>query len=381
MISIVFYTNFINHHQLLLADELYLLTNHNFFLVEIQPMFEWLKKNGYSDFSSRPYVIQAWKDNIQRQKAWELCVSADVALFGADSLNYQVERAKSGKLSFEVSERWLKRGLINVFSPRLLKNMWFYHTLFYRKPVYKLCSSAYAAGDQYKLHSYRDKCYKWGYFTKVEDLDIAAVVENRSCSSIKIMWCSRFIKWKHPEMPIKLAAKLKEKGYDFVIDMYGSGSLLEEAKSLANRLEVKDYVNFCGNLPNEQILQQMRLHDIFLFTSDKNEGWGAVANEAMSNGCVLVASDEIGSIPFLVEDDVNGCIYKSGNLVSLTEKVEHLISSPEDRKRVAINAYNTLMNIWSPKNAAENLLTLIDDLNQGRDSSILEGPCSIALPI
>lgn len=381
MISIVFYTNFINHHQLLLADELYLLTNHNFFLVEIQPMFEWLKKNGYSDFSSRPYVIQAWKDNIQRQKAWKLCVSADVALFGADSLNYQVERAKSGKLSFEVSERWLKRGLINVFSPRLLKNMWFYHTLFYKKPVYKLCSSAYAAGDQYKLHSYRDKCYKWGYFTKVEDLDIAAVVENRTCSSIKIMWCSRFIKWKHPEMPIKLAAKLKDKGYDFVIDMYGCGSLLQNAKLLANRLKVKDYVNFCGNLPNEQILQQMRLHDIFLFTSDKNEGWGAVANEAMSNGCVLVASNEIGSIPFLVEDDVNGCIYKSGNLVSLTEKVEYLISSPEDRKRVAMNAYNTLKNIWSPKNAAENLLTLIDDLNQGRDSSILEGPCSIALPI
>ncbi|MBQ3176008.1 MAG: glycosyltransferase [Bacteroidales bacterium] len=379
--SIVFYTNFINHHQLLLADELYLLTNHNFFLVEIQPMFEWLKKNGYSDFSSRPYVIQAWKDNIQRQKAWKLCVSADVALFGADSLNYQVERAKSGKLSFEVSERWLKRGLINVFSPRLLKNMWFYHTLFYKKPVYKLCSSAYAAGDQYKLHSYRDKCYKWGYFTKVEDLDIAAVVENRTCSSIKIMWCSRFIKWKHPEMPIKLAAKLKDKGYDFVIDMYGCGSLLQNAKLLANRLKVKDYVNFCGNLPNEQILQQMRLHDIFLFTSDKNEGWGAVANEAMSNGCVLVASNEIGSIPFLVEDDVNGCIYKSGNLVSLTEKVEYLISSPEDRKRVAMNAYNTLKNIWSPKNAAENLLTLIDDLNQGRDSSILEGPCSIALPI
>ena len=54
-------------------------------------------------------------------------------------------------------------------------------------------------------------------------------------------------------------------------------------------------------MPNAKILQEMRKHEIFLFTSDRNEGWGAVSNESMSNGCMLVGSDGIGSIPFLVK--------------------------------------------------------------------------------
>ncbi len=36
---------------------------------------------------------------------------------------------------------------------------------------------------------------------------------------------------------------------------------------------------------------------------------GAVANEAMANGCVVVGSHEIGSIPYLIQDLSNGlCI-------------------------------------------------------------------------
>lgn len=380
--KIVFVSNFINHHQSLCADELFRLTKGNYAFIETMPMFEWLKSGGYEDYSSRPYVIQAWKDPEAKRLADELCTSADIAIFGADSLDYEVMRAKSThKVSFEASERWLKKGILNFLSPRLIRNMWYYHTLFHKKPIYKLCSSAYAAGDQYKMFSYRDRCFKWGYFTKVEEYDIMESLEVRRKGDFKLMWCARFLKWKHPELPVKLAAVLKARGYDFTLDMYGSGTKLEETKALAEKLGVADLVKFCGNLPNEQILSHMRNHDIFLFTSDRNEGWGAVANEAMSNGCVLVASDAIGSVPYLVKDGENGCVFKSADLESLTAKVEYLLNHPEEMRRMAINGYYTMRNVWSPQNAARNLLQLIDDLQNGRDTSVVEGPCSKALPL
>ena len=379
--QIVFYTNFINHHQVLVADELYRLSGSQYRFIETMPMFDWLKKGGYEDYSSRPYVLQAWKDDASRKKAEELCVNADVAIFGADSLEYQIMRAKTGKLSFEVSERWLKKGILNLLSPRLLRNMWYYHTLFRKKPVYKLCSSAYAAGDQYKMLSYKDRCYKWGYFTRVDDYDIEASLDKRKDSVFRLMWCARFLKWKHPEMAIKLAARLKAKGYTFTLDMYGSGVELERMQLLARQLDVTDVVQFCGNLPNDQILEQMRCHDIFLFTSDRNEGWGAVANEAMSNGCVLVGSDAIGSVPFLVKDGENGCVFKSCNLDSLMNKVEYLLNNRTEIRRLAVNGYLTMKTVWSPENAARNLMTLIDDLRNGRDTSVADGPCSKALPL
>ncbi len=379
--NIAFYTNFINHHQVLLADELYQLSGGQYRFVETMPMFDWLKSGGYDDFSSRPYVLQAWKDDASKKKAEELCVNADVAIFGADSLDYQIIRAKTGKLSFEASERWLKKGILNLLSPRLLRNMWYYHTLFRKKPVYKLCSSAYAAGDQYKMFSYKDRCYKWGYFTRVDDYDIEASLDNRQATEFHLMWCARFLKWKHPEMAIKLAARLKAKGYAFTLDMYGSGVELERMQLLARQLEVTDVVRFCSNLPNDQILEQMRCHDIFLFTSDRNEGWGAVANEAMSNGCVLVASDAVGSVPFLVKDGENGCVFKSCDLDSLMNKVEYLLNNRTEIRRLAVNGYLTMKTVWSPENAARNLMTLIDDLRNGRDTSVADGPCSKALPL
>lgn len=35
-----------------------------------------------------------------------------------------------------------------------------------------------------------------------------------------------------------------------------------------------------------------------------------------------------------------------------------------------------MLNMWSPKKAAEALLTLINDLQNNRECSILNGPCS-----
>lgn len=382
--TIVFFSNYINHHQVNVAEEFYRLTGGNYYFIETTPVPEFRKKLGYPDFSSKPYVVQAWKNERAMQYAERLCVEADVALFGgATVLRFLVKRAKTGKISFEVTERWLKRGFVNILSPRLLKNIWYYHTLFKYKPVYKLCSSAFGAADQYKLFSYKNKCYKWGYFTKVDnEFEVETLKQDVSTSgSTVLMWCARFLKWKHPELPIKMAARLKAKGYKFILNMYGSGEEYDNSVALAKELNVDDVVKFCGNVPNEQILEAMRHHEIFLFTSDKNEGWGAVANESMSNGCVLVGSDAIGSVPFLLKDGENGCIFKSCNLDSLTEKVEWLLNNPKERYRLAVNGYNTMKNVWSPANAAKNLLQLVDDIKNERDCSINEGPCSKAYPI
>ena len=395
---IAYFSNFLNHHQKLVADELASTEGIDYIFVETVPMYDWLKKGGYTDYSQVSYVLRAWENEENRQKAIELAKTADVALFGGPEVLYlEVIRAKNtDKISFEVSERWLKRGWLNLLSPRLIKSLCYYRILFWRKPFYKLCASAFGASDQYKLHTYKNRCYKWGYFTTVDkNFDVKASQNVRSSETTSLMWCSRFLKCKHPELPILMAKRLKEKGYRFSLDMFGSGEKLKEAKRLASDLGVTDMITFKGNMPNAKILQEMRKHEIFLFTSDRNEGWGAVSNESMSNGCILVGSDGIGSIPFLVEDGVSGITFKSANtdsgfigeklqidekaLSSLTEKVELLLNHPIERKQIAIQGYENMRDVWSPANAAKHLLLLIDDLQKGRDCSISHGPCSKAI--
>lgn len=191
---------------------------------------------------------------------------------------------------------------------------------------------------------------------------------------------------KHPELVIELADRLKKDGYDVAIDMYGDEPSSpcrntyprKKLLALIDKLDVADIVTLKGNRPNSDILKAMQEGDIFLFTSDRLEGWGAVANESMANGCVLVASDAIGSTRYLVKHKETGMIYRSCDLNSLYEQVRYLLDNPDVRKQIAKAGRESMVKLWSPANAAKSLLKLIENIQVEHKTSVVEGPCSKA---
>lgn len=78
--------------------------------------------------------------------------------------------------------------------------------------------------------------------------------------------------------------------------------------------------------------------DIFVFTSDRNEGWGASLNEAMSSGCACVVSDAIGSSHFLINNEVNGLLFKNKRLSSLQLQIQRLLDDDMLRKKYHLMA-------------------------------------------
>lgn len=391
--KLVFYSVVLNQHQAPVADEFWELTEHQYAFVELINLCD--TKGGSADYSKRPYLIRAWESPEAYAKAMELARTAECCVFGGvDALPFQKERMRHGLLSFDMGERWLKKGWKSLASPRLLRWLSAYYLGGWsNKPLYKLCMSAFAAGDHYKLGSFKGKCYKWGYFTEISS-NIKTSEIKKPSETIKLMWCARFIDWKHPELAIECAKRLKADGYIFELNMYGDGPLRERIVKLAvscglDTIDLTDSINhkpltinppiiFHGNVPNEQIHQAMRDNDIFLFTSDRGEGWGAVANEAMSEGCCLIGSDEIGAVPYLVNHNTNGLIFNSKSPDDLYSKVRLLLDNLDNRVRMAIQGQKDMQTLWNPRHAAESLLQLIKDLREGRDTSIEEGPCSKA---
>ena len=55
-----------------------------------------------------------------------------------------------------------------------------------------------------------------------------------------------------------------------------------------------------------------------------------------------------------------------------------MIYHKEERKQISIKAYNTMNNLWSPKQAAERFLKLAECLSKGMETPFIEGPCSKA---
>lgn len=381
----VFYSVVLNHHQAPVADEFYKLLGNEYCFVELINLGD--TKGASADYSKRPYLLRAWESAEAHEKAMELARTAECCVFaGNDSLPFEKERMKLGLLSFEMGERWLKNGCKSFASPRL----WLWLKAYYlggwkHKPLYKLCCSAFCAQDHYKMGTFIGKAYKWGYFTSISSNDDDTLrydYDNHfSCGSedfVRLMWCARMIDWKHPELAIQLAERLRKEGYTFHLDLYGDGVMRNSLEDNVKCLGLSDCISFHGNIPNDQIHQAMRDHDIFLFTSDRGEGWGAVANEAMSEGCLLVGSDEIGAVPYLVKDGENGLIFKSRDADSLYEKVVWAIEHPNECLTMRKAAKQSMQNVWSPENAAKSFLQLIDNLNQRRDTPFASGPCSKA---
>ena len=88
---------------------------------------------------------------------------------------------------------------------------------------------------------------------------------------------------------------LRDLGYDFCLDIVGDGPLKDKLSEMVKELSLADVVNLTGGKDPKEVLSYMRGADIFLFTSNYLEGWGAVVNEAMQSGCAVVASGEAGA--------------------------------------------------------------------------------------
>ena len=93
------------------------------------------------------------------------------------------------------------------------------------------------------------------------------------------------------------------------LNMIGAGELEKELKAFARTNSMDDYVTFYGFLSPEEVRDKMEESDLFFFTSNHLEGWGAVVTEAMNSMCAVAAGTMAGAAPYLIKDGENGVLY------------------------------------------------------------------------
>ena len=373
--NLIFLSNYYNHHQEPLCRALAAQPGVRFrFLAygEISPE----RRKMWGEMREPPDFVRVPRTQEERACAAREILQADAILVGSAPQSLLDDRLRAGRLILRYQERPLKNGTEPMkFLPRMLKwRRWNPPG----KPVYLLCASAYAAGDYAKMGLFRGKAYKWGYFPQTLSYDRESLLSQKEPGSI--LWAGRFLDWKHPDDAIRLAARLRDAGHAFTLRMAGSGPLEPKLHQLIAQNGLDAQVRLLGSLSPEQVRREMERSAIFLFTSDRYEGWGAVLNEAMNSGCAVVASDAAGSTPYPVNDGVNGCVYPSGNGDELYGNAARLLAHPSERERMGKNAYETITDTWNAQAAAGRLCELIWAILAGDLSPepYLEGPCSHA---
>lgn len=365
MFKLVFVSNYLNHHQIPFCNAMYELLKGEFVFIQTEPMEQERVQMGWQTVGECPYLKLYYEEP---QGCKELIQSADVVLYGGtDEECYIQERLKEGKAVVRYSERLYKTGQWKAVSPRGLVKKYQDHTRYRGNNVYLLCSGAYVPSDFHIVKAYPGKMFCWGYFPATKRYDVDKLLEQKGYEQggkkvPYLLWAARFIDWKHPELPLQTAKYLKDRGIDFHMDIVGGGALESDVKKLWEELDLEECVTLVGFQTPDEVRARMEKADIYLLTSDRNEGWGAVANESMNSGCALVVNHMVGAAPYLVRQEENGFLYRDGDNTMLYGTVEKLVQDKELRKRIGKAAYQTITETWNAENAAAELVKLIEQV-------------------
>lgn len=379
--KVIFFSNYINHHQLPLAYAFNRIPGVNYIFVATTPFNEKRAQMGYRDENERyDFVLRAYENKRNESLAYQLAKEADIVIVGSAHDSYMMERLKAGKVTFHTSERYFKKGLNIKTFPRYFASAMKHIRPYQNLPLYYLCSSAYTAKDVNTFTSFKNRCFKWAYFTEISENRKNALLEKKEQNKIPvILWAGRFLPWKHPDAAIRVAKRLREEGYDFQMNIVGGGEMEKQLKELSEESNLSENIQFLGFLPPETVRCYMEKSDIFLFTSDFNEGWGAVLNEAMSSGCASIASHACGSSPFLIRDGENGYLYQNDHEDQLFRRTALLLKDTLNRRKLGIQAYQDMCDVWNPRVASERLIKLYETINNGEEAFLYkDGPCSPA---
>lgn len=363
-ISLTITSNFINHYSLALALE---LKKHfsDFHFVVKEKLPEDRKRLGFDNLDNYDFIVKEYE---QQDKVQELFDNSDVVITDYTYNKYVSNRLKQNKIMFVDSERLFKD---DNFIKTVLRYGFYFNNYRKYKNANLLCISAYAASDYNNVGLFKDRTYQWGYFSKAIEYNIDNLLENKKKNSI--IWAGRLIDWKHPDKAIKIAKRLKDNGYDFELNIIGNGNQESLLKDMIKHQNLEDCAHLLGSMSPDKVREYMEKSQIYLFTSDRGEGWGVVLNEAMNSGCACVASYSAGSTPFLIKDGTNGLIYKNDNTDELYEKTKQLLDNNKLMNSIARNAYKTIIEEYNPENAAKKFNKFVETMMNNGDYSNLYG--------
>lgn len=376
--KVAFVSNFLSSHQLPICDTLSCMSDVEFRFISTTPISQIRKQMGWTDLNNTSYVIKAYKDAEGELDALEFVSSADVVIFGHDKADIFFKNAVKNKSTviYRCSERLYKHGRWRVLSPRGLWNRW---NTYFRYPIknqYLLCASAYAAKDYALLGAFCGKSFKWGYFPPNKHYDLERHILKKKEKSI--FWAGRMITLKHPEIAVEIAKRLKYDHIEFNMRMAGDGPLIQNLKDRIKDGGLEENIQILGNCSQEEVRQYMAESQIFLATSDYQEGWGAVVNEAMAEGCAVVGCEAMGAVPYLIQSGENGYSFGLGEIDTAYEQIKQLLENGDLCCNIMKSAYLTIQNEWNANCAAHRLISLSSALLSGNSCSFSSGPCSKA---
>jgi glycosyltransferase involved in cell wall biosynthesis len=148
----------------------------------------------------------------------------------------------------------------------------------------------------------------------------------------RFIFCGQLIKRKYPAEIIVSLAKVYSKDDSFSLDYVGEGSEEKRISDNIKRYGFSNQIKLWGRIPREEVKNLMNQCECFIMIS-KDEAYGLVYLEAMSAGCLVIASKGEG-FDGIIEHGKNGFLCQAGNIDELTKIIKEINEMSLDQRRV-----------------------------------------------
>jgi len=167
-----------------------------------------------------------------------------------------------------------------------------------------------------------------------------------------ILYIGRLNREKGIETLIKAWEKI-----DFKLKIFGDGPLKEKIEKIVSN---NKKIELNGFIPNTEISEKMSQAKFLIFPSEWYEGFSITLLEAFANKLPVLSSD-IGSMKEIINDNINGVLFKSGDTQDLVNKINKMIMNPELLDTLKEKAYENYLNLYNKKKNHEILINIYKD--------------------
>ena len=354
-LRVLLVSNLISPHQLPFAKSLVaLLGEEQFRFAATHPMDPELGKRGWRNDEPYCWILRAGENALDLETYDRWWKEADVVLTGERDLDRITDRVRQGRMTFYMSERWWKPPLGSM---RLLYPGFAWMALRFsrlaRSPHFHfLAIGSHAAEDLRRIASLEGRAWSWGYFTQLPPAPACLERKGPLC----VLWAGRMIACKRLDTLIRAHARIKGLGAEAHLTLVGHGPCQGQMERLTQHLGTASDVTFLPTMTGDQTRAQMRQAHVYVLASNAYEGWGAVLNEAMSEGCAVITSESAGAARSLIRHGENGLLFRPGDHHQLAGLLESLNQNEPLRYRLAQEGQGTIQAYWNPAVAAERFL-------------------------
>lgn len=284
--------------------------------------YVYLKKSSYGGYPSSIFRLKLLLKNIFRIRNFFHKNNFDIILSQAFPNTFML--FLSGiKISKVVSVEHTYYAYYNS-GIRLLRNV-----------IYKRCNAVVVLTNT-------DRKFFTKYLNKVYTIPNPVSLSNRKYSESldgRIISVGRLEYEKGYDVLIRIFSQIHKKYPNWILDIYGEGTLKEQLQNLIAHEGLNSFVNLRG--VTNQVLEEMHCSSFFV-SSSRFEGFSMVLVEAMSQGLPCVSFNCPNGPADIINNGENGILVPNQDEDALCRAIERLIENRDLRIKMGKSAYASI---------------------------------------